>query len=250
MSAAGERELTASQEDYLEAIWTLIWTEGVARVRDIADSLGVSMPSVTGALKTLVKHKLVEHRPHKYVTLSERGMELAERISARHAMLRKLLTDVLGVKAELADGNACRIEHAVDEVVSRRLSYFVEFILQGPRAAQWPQEFKAFCARQEAAEADRSRTTLAAGTSPDDAKAEETGMTLADVKPGQKARIVRVNATAATNRRLVVMGMTRNAVVSVVRIAPLGDPIEIKIRGYSLSLRKGQARGIAVEALA
>ena len=77
----------------------------------------------------------------------------------------------------------------------------------------------------------------------------KTGTTLADVKPGRRARIARVKATAATNRRLAVMGMTRNEIVSVVRIAPLGDPIEIKVRGYSLSLRKDQARGIEVEEL-
>ncbi|HDY64776.1 MAG TPA: metal-dependent transcriptional regulator, partial [Phycisphaerae bacterium] len=48
-------KLTASQEDYLEAIWALIWKEGIARVGDIAEWLGVSTPSVIGALKTLAK---------------------------------------------------------------------------------------------------------------------------------------------------------------------------------------------------
>ena len=66
------KKLSASQEDYLEAIWALIWTEGIARVGDIADRLDVSTPSVTGALKSLAKHKLVEYTPHKYVTLTDR----------------------------------------------------------------------------------------------------------------------------------------------------------------------------------
>jgi ferrous iron transport protein A len=71
--------------------------------------------------------------------------------------------------------------------------------------------------------------------------------TLADVVAGERARIVRVGGAAATNRRLADMGLVRNTVVSVRRVAPLGDPMEIEVRGYRLSLRKAEARGIEVE---
>ncbi len=234
-------KLTASQEDYLEAIWALIWKEGIARVGDIAEWLGVSTPSVIGALKTLAKRNLVEYSPHKYVTLSDLGMELAEKISARHEMLRKFLTNVLELDEKLADSNACRIEHAVDEVVSRRLGYFVEFISKSSQGKKWDEQFKAFCAQMQG-----TVPPLSEAVDPE-TRRKAIPMTLAEVKPGQDAKIVRINTTAATNRRLAVMGMTRDEVVSVVRIAPLGDPIEVKVRGYSLSLRKVQARGIEVE---
>ena len=246
MSTSVERKLTASQEDYLEAIWSLIWKDGVARVSDIAGRLGVSTPSVSGALKGLVSRKLVEHTPHSYVKLTDRGMELAERVSARHSVLREFLTEVLGLSEELADRNACRIEHAVDEPVSQRLGRFVKFVSQDRRGKGWAKNFKAFCKRQEAAEA--KRLALSGGKGGASARGKKgAAMTLADVKPGEKARIVRLGTTASTSRRLAVMGMTRDSVVSVVRIAPLGDPIEVKVRGYSLSLRKGQARRIEVE---
>ena len=235
-------ELTASQEDYLEAIGTLIWGEGVARVRDIADRLDVSMPSVTGALKTLAKHGLVDYKPHRHVTLSDRGMKLAEEISARHLMLRRFLTEVLDVEEELADRNACRIEHAVDAVVSQKLNWFVEFISSSSHGKQWGEQFDEFCAEMQAAGTYSTKIKIQSG-----AARRKKAMTLADIKPGQKAKIVRIDTTAATNKRLAVMGMTRNEIISVIRIAPLGDPIEVKIRGYSLSLRKGQARGIEVE---
>ena len=71
--------------------------------------------------------------------------------------------------------------------------------------------------------------------------------TLAEIKPGQKVKIMRVAGAAAANRRLVDMGLVRNTVVSVLRVAPLGDPMEIKVRGYNLSLRKAEAEGIEVE---
>ena len=246
MAIVGDK-LTASQEDYLEAIWALIWKEGVARVSDIADRLGVSMPSVSGALKTLAKGQLVEYTPHKYVTLSDRGMELAGRISARHGMLRKFLTDLLGVKPELADSNACRIEHVVDEAVSRRLSHFVKFISDGPLAKEWPEQFKGFCARQEAGE-DAAPTPAAAEDS-SEAKAKDL-VTLVQIKPGQKARIVRLGGSAASDRRLATAGMTPGSVVSVVRVAPLGHPIEVKTPRDRLSLRGAEAQDIQVERLA
>ena len=72
-------------------------------------------------------------------------------------------------------------------------------------------------------------------------------MTLAQISPGNKARIVRIRSTSATNRKLADMGVTRNTVVMVKRIAPLGDPIEIKVRGYSLAIRKADAEGIEVQ---
>ena len=72
--------------------------------------------------------------------------------------------------------------------------------------------------------------------------------TLDRIKPGEKARIVRVRASSGPiNRRLVDMGATRGAIVEVRRVAPLGDPIEVTVKGYHLSLRKEEARGVSVE---
>jgi DtxR family Mn-dependent transcriptional regulator len=246
MAASGKR-LTASQEDYLEAIWTLIWKEGIARVRDIANHLDVSTPSVSGALKSLAKHGLVEYTPHKYVTLSDRGMQLAAKISARHGMLHKFLVEVLDLNDQLADSNACRIEHAVDEVVSRRLGYFVTFASQNPLAKQWADEFRVFCAQQEAAALPRLTSPQEARVPPDE---KEKGLlTLADIEAGRKAKVLSVGGSAAVNRRLTGTGMERGAIVSVIRVAPLGDPIEIKLRGQNVPVRKAEALDVEVERL-
>ena len=236
--AVGGKKLSASQEDYLEAIWVLIWTEGGARVRDIADRLNVSTPSVVGALKALAKHDLVEYSPHKYVTLSDRGMELAQKVSARHEMLRKFLTDVLNVEYELADSNACRIEHAVDEVVSRRLDYFVEFVSQGASAEHLTKKFKGFCEQQELTEGDGPPGAGGKGS-----------VTLTDIKPGQKGKILRLGGSPVTGERLAEAGITRGSVVSVVRVAPLGNPIEIEVNGTRLAIRRTEAIDIEVERL-
>ena len=71
--------------------------------------------------------------------------------------------------------------------------------------------------------------------------------TLSRISPGRQAKVVRVSGAAASNRRFADMGLIRDTVVRVLRVAPLGDPIEIKLRGYNLSLRKAEADGIEVE---
>ena len=76
-----------------------------------------------------------------------------------------------------------------------------------------------------------------------------TDTTLADIKPGQKAKVVRVSGAAAGNRRIQEMGLTRSATIKVVRVAPLGDPVEITVRGYNLSLRKSEADHVEVEVI-
>ena len=71
--------------------------------------------------------------------------------------------------------------------------------------------------------------------------------TLDELQPGQRAKIVRVGSAGALKRRIVDMGVGRGTPVEVIRVAPLGDPIEIKVKGYNLTLRKEEAAAISVE---
>lgn len=72
-------------------------------------------------------------------------------------------------------------------------------------------------------------------------------MTLGDLKVGESGRILRNRASGALKQRFMDMGITKNVEVKVIKIAPLGDPIEIQIRGYNLSIRKDDAQNIEVE---
>ena len=71
--------------------------------------------------------------------------------------------------------------------------------------------------------------------------------TLKDVKVGESTRVVRVNGQGALRRRVMDMGVTKGTKIYVRKMAPLGDPIEINVRGYELSLRKEDAASIEVE---
>ena len=74
-------------------------------------------------------------------------------------------------------------------------------------------------------------------------------MTLAELETGQTGRIVRVGNVGSVRRRIVDMGAVNGTKVTMVKVAPLGDPMEVKIKGYSLTLRKEEAEAITIEAL-
>lgn len=71
--------------------------------------------------------------------------------------------------------------------------------------------------------------------------------TLKDVKVGQDAKVVKLHGEGAIKRRIMDMGITKGVAVHIRKVAPLGDPVEITVRGYELSIRKADAQMIEVE---
>ncbi|WP_406657012.1 FeoA family protein [Methanolobus sp. ZRKC2] len=74
-----------------------------------------------------------------------------------------------------------------------------------------------------------------------------TEMTLSNLKPGNKAKVIQVTGKGSARRKLLDMGMVPGIEIQMIRTAPLGDPIEILIKGYNLSLRKSEAEHIMVQ---
>lgn len=71
--------------------------------------------------------------------------------------------------------------------------------------------------------------------------------TLRDVKIGGRAKVVKVHGEGALRRRIMDMGITKGVEIRICKVAPLGDPLELTVRGYELSLRKADAEMIEVE---
>lgn len=136
------RRVTSSLEDYLEAILFLIETENRARVRDIADRLGVGKSAVTAALKNLAARKLIAYEPYRPISLTARGRRLAEDVTRRHDILKGFFVDVLGMAEGDAETNACRMEHAIGPKLTRRLAGLGEYIAAGSaRQRKWITQF-------------------------------------------------------------------------------------------------------------
>lgn len=142
--------LTATLEDYLEAIFHLVAAKGVARVNDIAARVSVHKSTVTAALKRLAREKMINYSPYEHVTLTAQGQEQARRITRRHEVIRGFLADVLQAPPDTADENACRMEHVMDKDVLDRLARFAQFVRECPHADRdWTTGFEAYCRRTE-----------------------------------------------------------------------------------------------------
>ena len=72
-------------------------------------------------------------------------------------------------------------------------------------------------------------------------------MTLRDLKPGESGTVISIGEKGPMRRRIMDMGVTPGTIIKVVKVAPLGDPIEVNVRGYELSLRKDEAQRIIIE---
>jgi DtxR family Mn-dependent transcriptional regulator len=114
--------MTESLEMYLETISLLHDRMRIARVTDIARELGVSKPSVHAALHELERRGLIQHEHYGEVFLSAEGRSASQAIRRRHDLLTAFLRETVGVTPEIAEQDACRIEHYLSEETMSRIA--------------------------------------------------------------------------------------------------------------------------------
>ncbi len=252
MTVSDTMALSASLEDYLEAILRIVQEKQVARAKDVGKRLNVGRSSVTGALHALADRKLINYAPYDLITLTDKGRTVAQDVARRHEVLRDFFVKVLAVGAVDADAAACRMEHAIPEGVLERFVAFVEFVDRCPRGGnKWIKGFGYSCHNETKSGKCEKCVELVL----DDVRSrhvtktanKEGSSTLDSLKPGNKAAIVTITGSGGIRRRLLDMGATAGTLVEVERVAPLGDPMEVKIKGYHLTLRKEEASLIRIE---
>ena len=255
MTDAASMVLSASLEDYLEAILRIVQKKHVARAKDVGKRLGVGRSSVTGAMHALAERKLINYTPYNLITLTDKGRILAEQVAHRHEVLRDFFVKILTVEFDEADAAACKLEHAIPQKILNRFIDFVDFVERCPRGGtKWIKGFGYFCHNDKKTGNCEKCVTLVLdeikrSTPMATTQATQQSATLAALNPGEKASIIRITGSDSIRRRLLDMGVTTGTLIEVERIAPLGDPIEVKIKGYHLTLRKEEAARIQVEPL-
>lgn len=216
-----DNELTPAHEDYLEAIYIISRVNGSARVADIARFLDVKMPSVSSSMKKLSDMGYIKYEKRHLVELTSVGEEAARAVNRRHEELFSFFHDVLGVERKEAQDSACKSEHVLSPKV-------VEAII---RMRQWMTTLPEDIA-SDFASSVRMTSHL---------NERKDCETLADARPGDVLQVTGVDTTTDTGKRIVAMGLVPGTVVELVRLAPLGDPMEVKFMGFHLSLRKAEA---------
>ena len=127
--------MTKSLEDYIEVVYVLIHEKNRARVRDIATSLKVKMPSVVKGISELKKLELVTQEPYGDVELTAKGRRIATMILNRHNKIREFLM-LLGVSKRIADKDACQMEHILSVETMDRIRDFLKKAKESKEAAE------------------------------------------------------------------------------------------------------------------
>lgn len=118
--------ISSSLEDYLEAIFILVQKHPHVRLTDIAEFMGVSKPSVNRAVGNLKDAGLVSHETYGVVSLTAKGKQRAAVVLRRHKLIKRFLTQTLGVEEDIAERDACRMEHVMSPKTIEKLYTYIE----------------------------------------------------------------------------------------------------------------------------
>ncbi len=212
-------------DEYLEAILDLGGDGAPVKTGDLAARLKVAPASATEALQRMCREKLVDYEAYKGVSLTKKGLSRATSIKRKHRLLEVFLSRKLGLTGKKVHEEACKMEHSLSDDVEAALCR----MLGAPRECPDGEPIPTCGMDPKACDA------CMAGAVP-----------LTTLKPGQKANIAHIHGGRNVCRKLMEMGLTPGADVSLVRVAPMHGPTEVLVRGSCLAIGAGIAAKIFV----
>jgi DtxR family Mn-dependent transcriptional regulator len=206
-----DKEVSAVIEEYLENIYRLQETSGVARTSEIVKLLQVVPGTVTNMVERLEREGFVTHTPYKGVALTEKGRKIAINVIRRHRLSERLLTDILQVKWSEAHELACKLEHSFTGDLVKKL----EKALKHPETCPHGNPIPTQCG----------------------GIIEEKSVPLTNLKPKEKGVLVKItNEKHDVLEYLNALGLMPKALLEVVEKAPFNGPITVKINGTKKAL--------------
>ncbi len=211
-------------EEYLETIGALEERERPVSTSAIAQSMGVSLASVSEMLRRLAEKGFVEHQPYGGASLTAEGRKHFLHLTRRHRLWEVFLNRYLGVSWEDVYQHACSLEHATTDLVADRLAEFLDNPAYCPHGSPIP-----------------GKDLKPAGANP--------GRTLADVAPGKTVTITSIILERDPDflRYLTGLGLTPGAQVSVVEKAAYDGTLTVEIGGGTKAVGKEAASLILVK---
>lgn len=212
MSAETQREaLSRSAEDYLKVIYRLSQDGRPASTSQIAESLDLAPPSVSGMIKRLSEQGLLSHEPYRGVTLTDEGRRAAIRMVRRHRLIEAYLVGFLGFTWDNVHDEAERLEHAVSDLLVERMADALGNPTEDPHGDPIPD-----------AEGALPQTSLTP---------------LSDVPVGRGVEIRRVDTSDAERLRyLAGVGLVPGTHVEVIDRQPFQGPLTLRIGDRDLVL--------------
>ncbi len=252
MTGAETESLSASMEDYLEAIFHIVREKQAARAKDIAGRLKVNNSSVTGALRSLSEKGFINYAPYDVITLTAKGHQHAEDVVRRHEALMDFFTKVLCVEENEASDAACKMEHAVSRDIIDRLIRFVEFIEICPRGGDGLiNGFRTHCSQ----EGDFPRCSEAIDGCLEDLRRRHEALvgerrqavSLRELSPDQRGMIAKIKGRGGIGKKLADKRISPGSMIEVVEVDADTREMDVKVSGYRLTLSPEEAAKIIVD---
>lgn len=222
--------MSASTEEYLEALYTLTQDGAAASTSDIAKRLHVAPASVTEMLKKLAETGYVNHSPYQGVTLTPKGFEIAEKMTRKHRLLESFLHNILHIGNDKVHSEACAMEHALSDDTERALCQ----TLKAP--AKCPDDEKVIPPCNLGFSSCDECRKWGSDNLEGVGKRNANVVSMSSLKEKQEGTIAFIRGDNKVLRRLLDMGLTPGTKIKVSRIAPLKGPVEIAVRGSKLAL--------------
>jgi len=230
-------------EDYLKALYILSRNGKPISTTEIAEHFKIAPASVTEMLKKLSEKGYVQYSPYHGAHLTNKGFQVAERITRKHRLLERFLHDVLRIKKDKVHLEACEMEHDLSDEAEESLCRFLNHPDKCPDDEKIiPACSLPFSSCEECVAVHKKGL-------------EEVGrrnrnlVSIFSLKEGDQGRVSFIRGEHKVLQRLLDMGLTPGTSVRVVRVAPLRGPIEVGVRGSKVALGQDIASNVFVDSL-
>ena len=203
---------TTSAENYLKAIYARQQSEQrQVKTKEIAEDLDISLPSVSGMLKSLAEHGLVEYEPYHGVRLTEEGRKTALRVIRNHRLIEVFLVQALGYSWDEVHSEAESLEHAVSDKLVERIDAFLNHPRFDPHGDPIPT-----------AEGELQHREM---------------MNLGEAQPGQVVRVERVlDQTPEVLRYLDRIGLRLGTTLKIIEVLSFDGQMFLEVEGEEISI--------------
>jgi DtxR family Mn-dependent transcriptional regulator len=236
-----QKSLSENVEEYLEILYKLSPNGEMVSTSKISEKLKIAPASVTQMLKKLSEKGYVQYSPYKGAVLTKDGLKIAKKITRKHRLLERFLCDVLKIKKHKIHEQACEMEHSLSDDAERALCHLLEHPDKCPGESIIPECDLKFTSCEECLKRKEDDVEEVG-------KRNENLISILDLKEHNRAKVSFIRGDYNIIRRLLDMGITIGAIISVIKVAPLGGPVEVAVRGSKLAIGHDIASNVFVEA--
>jgi DtxR family Mn-dependent transcriptional regulator len=232
-----------SVEDYLKAIYLLSRNGRAVTTTEISQHFEIAPASVTEMLKKLADNGYVNYSPYHGSTLTANGLQEAQKVTRKHRLLERFLSEVLHIKNDQVHVQACEMEHALSDEAEESLCRFLKHPGKCPDDGKIiPACNLPFSTCEECIEIHKKGLEEVG-------KRKQNVVSICSLKAGNCAKISFIRGEHRVLQRLLDMGLTPGTSIKVERVAPLRGPVEVCVRGSKVALGQDIAANVFVDAV-